>query len=509
WQRSLSAVLSRFAAVGTDLVDEWRAVQATINTLHANMLRAGSRSRLPLAVVRKALNDLLDDRGAGAAPGGGVTFSSLVGLRGLPYCVVCLLGMNDGVFPSSEAPCEFDLMALAPQPADRQRRLDERNLFLDLVLAARQRLYLSYSGRNRRDNRVVPPSVLVAELLDYVAVACAAEPGNPDSVDAVRRRLTVEHPLQPFARDYFLADGDARRRSFNREYALALQGAEKTPLPAATVPVDAGDDETTEETIDEAALPFFTGPLDPPCAEWRQVSGEQLQRFYRNPCRTLLAGRLNLSLASDDEELSDEEPFLPDYPERRSLAHRLLPVLLAGGDPSTLRTLAMAGNEFPRGSLGERLLDLELAHLRRFADDLRSRLVTPALPEVPIALATEIAGETWQLTTTLVDLRADGLLRYRYDELRATDYLAGWIEHLLLCAQPPEGVCLQTRWLARAGGYQLQACSPAVARALIDELLRFYRQGLSEPLPFYPKSAWDYLDGGLIAARRRWRNDRQ
>ncbi|MFG5408180.1 hypothetical protein ABXN37_08730 [Piscinibacter sakaiensis] len=62
-------------------------------------------------------------------------------------------------------------MAQRPRRGDRQRRQDERNTFLDLLLAARERLILSHSGRSARDNAPRPPSVLVGELFDVLLPA--------------------------------------------------------------------------------------------------------------------------------------------------------------------------------------------------------------------------------------------------------------------------------------------------------------------------------------------------
>ena len=252
----------------------------------------------------------------------------------------------------------------------------------------------------------------------------------------------------------------------------------------------------------------FIDALEPPPAEWRQVSLEQLARFFGNPCRTLLSRRLNMALAPAEEELQDEEPFLPDYPGRQALARRVLPALLAGGEAHAILPLALAGNEFPAGPLGERLVLDEMARLRRFAADLVPRLATPPLPAVSAVFSYTFADEDWQLSGALGDLRPDGLLRYRYDDVRPTDYLAGWISHLFLCAAAPAAGDRQTLWHARDGGYRLKPCAPQTARAHLGELLRLYRCGLSAPLHFFPKSAWAYVDGGLASARQRWHNSR-
>lgn len=507
WQLSMNNALARFTEASDDLVDEARTLRAAIDELHANMLQARVCVPLPLTVVHSALTTLLDDPGRGGAPAGGVTFSSLTSLRSLPYRTICLLGMNDGAFPTGDRPSEFDLMAFRPQRGDRQRRLDERNLFLDLMLATRQRLYLSYSGRSIRDNSPLPPSVLLAELLDYLAAACATDPDDPASIACARRRLTVEHPLQAFSAEYFLAAGDGRRRSFHAEYCRALQhGLTAGTATSGNALRDA--EENGDGTIREASLPFFARSLDLPAAEWRQVSVDQLLQFFRNPCRMLLRQRLNLSLNAADEELLDDEPFLADHRGRQALAQRILPLLLAGKPRSQVRELALAGNEYPSGGLGERLIDEELARLQEFANELAPQLAPPTLPPVHAAFDCSLADERWQLVGVLGDLRSTGLLRYRYDELRVADRLTGWISHLLLCAAAPPGARLETHWHARDGGFRLRACETAAARAHLAALIGLYRRGLSQPLHFFPKSAWAYVEhGGVLAvARQRWRN---
>lgn len=69
-------------------------------------------------------------------------------MRSIPFKVVCLLGMNDGVYPRQLAPLGFDLMSQKPRRGDRSRRDDDRYLFLEALISAQQTLYISYIGRS-------------------------------------------------------------------------------------------------------------------------------------------------------------------------------------------------------------------------------------------------------------------------------------------------------------------------------------------------------------------------
>ena len=78
-------------------------------------------------------------------------------MRAIPFRHICLLGLNDGEYPRSKPPADFDLMALAPRPGDRSGRVDDLYLFLEALLSARTRLYLSWVGRSVVDNTERPP----------------------------------------------------------------------------------------------------------------------------------------------------------------------------------------------------------------------------------------------------------------------------------------------------------------------------------------------------------------
>ncbi len=60
-----------------------------------------------------------------------VNICTLMPMRSIPFKVVCLLGMNDGVYPRQLAPLGFDLMSQKPKRGDRSRRDDDRYLFLE------------------------------------------------------------------------------------------------------------------------------------------------------------------------------------------------------------------------------------------------------------------------------------------------------------------------------------------------------------------------------------------
>jgi len=501
WKDTLLGLTENFMLPLGQQLDDWREVQARIRELCDHMQQGGGDHPITPDVVRNTLEAALDDPARGGVPFGVLTFTSMSSLRSLPYRVICIVGLNDGSFPTAQRPVEFDLLALEPKRGDRQRRNDERNLFLDLLLATQERLYLSYTGRSVRDNSPMPPSVLISDLLDYVVAAIDGE------TNVVCQRLVVEHPLQAFAMRYFQQGADARLASSNDEYFRALKNKLDNPVAIGQHAKFDDEMEDDEVALQESVRAFFDPPrLTKPGEEWREVSLEALIRFFRNPSRYLLQQRLGIAFPERQEELEDDEAFLPDFQNRSGLAERLLPLYLRDADEDEIQASALAGTEYPTGEIGMTLLRQEMRALEAFSHELISALTEPLLPPCSQSLDFTINGETWRLNGTLGDLRASGLIGYRYADVHARDYLSAWIRHLFLNLAAPDGVQRKTIWHARDEKFTLPPVDDALLQ--LQGLVELYRKGLSQALHFFPRTSWEYIasDKNLNKARSRWQN---
>jgi exodeoxyribonuclease V gamma subunit len=511
WGELLTDALARLFDSSPPFADALASVRDAIETALEAMREGARGAQAPAAVMRAALTVALDDPAHGGVPWGGVTFSSLTSLRGLPYRVICLIGMDDGVLPSLARADEFDLMAALPQLGDRQRRADERNLFLDLLLAARDRFFVSYTGRSIRDNAPLPPAALVDELLDHLAQAKAGADAAPSDIEAARRSFIVEHPLQPFSAAYF--EGGSRLFTY-----------------------DAGRTRLAERLASDAepvAPPFFTAPL-PPEAAWPEraapIAFADFQRFWQHPARALLRERLGVMFEKTQGELLEVEPFELDYAGRDALADRLLPRLIDSDDDSARERawrIAQASPELPAGATGEVLKRRELGALARLAGDVRRALaggvarlpfsltVDPRWPDTgAIALFGQYdaslrealrEGGPLQLHGTLNRVTDGGQVLYRYANPNAREYLNAWLAHLAYCAAEPNGP-RRTVWY---GAGERFAFAPVEAPLEhLAPLVALFVAGRRLPLRFFPRSAWAKANGGDSDALAVWINDR-
>ncbi|HEU0009799.1 MAG TPA: hypothetical protein VFT34_08285, partial [Verrucomicrobiae bacterium] len=185
WAGLLHGALDGFFAVSDDSEREFQILRGQLEALRRQQQDAGFTRPIGRAALLERLGPALDeDLNQAGFLTGGVTFCGFKPMRSIPFRMVCLVGMDDGAFPRPAQQLSFDLMAQAPRLGDRSTREDDRYLFLETLLSARDRLYISYVGQSVKDNSPAPPSVLVSELLDYVEQGFTLARGAPSSRSA-------------------------------------------------------------------------------------------------------------------------------------------------------------------------------------------------------------------------------------------------------------------------------------------------------------------------------------
>ena len=164
-----------------------------------------------LQVIISWLEDRVAERkSANGFLRGQLTFCSMLPMRSIPFKVIALLGMNEGEFPKIDRNPTFDLLTHNFRKGDRSRRADDRYQFLEILLSARQQLIITYIGQSITQNEVIPPSVVISELLEVLQESYQLSD------------LITRHPLQPFSQRYF--DGTSGFSQFFRSRLRNRQG---------------------------------------------------------------------------------------------------------------------------------------------------------------------------------------------------------------------------------------------------------------------------------------------
>jgi len=472
--------------------EAWQGVQAR-QVLTDVRSAAGGHDDLPLRLpdVRALLADRLAGRPTRAGfRTGALTVCSLEPMRAIPHRVVCLLGLDDGVFPRRGSGDGDDVLLRDPCIGERDRRSEDRQLFLDAVAAAGEHLVVLHSGADERTGALRPPAVPVGELLDALDLTATAADGRP-----VREHVVVRHPLQPVDERNFAAGALRRPGPFSFDAA-----AHRAAVAGRRDRI--------------GRLPFLTRPL-PVQPRPDTIDLDDLVALLEHPARWFLRTRLAVTLLGDDDDVVDRLPLELDALGRWAIGDRLLAARLAGVARDRATHAEWRRGEVPPRELGRATLAAVSDQVVPIAAAVQPFLVgEPGVVDVTADLPS-----TATLVGSVPGVHDGTVVRSVFSRLGAKHRLRAWVQVLALAAAYPD-----RPWRAvtvgRAGGSRpgaavstIGAPSAVHAAQRLDELVRLRERALREPLPMPPATALAYArsrhagdveEQALEAARTAW-----
>ncbi|VFS28475.1 Exodeoxyribonuclease V gamma chain [Serratia liquefaciens] len=345
-------------------------------------------------------------------------------MRSIPFKVVCLLGMNDGVYPRTLPPLGFDLMSQKPQRGDRSRRDDDRYLFLEALMSAEQTLYISYIGRSIQDNSERFPSVLgagagglyrpeslsrpVTKSLTATPAKRGLKPTSPICIRACRSTLPISRKTRTRAT---LVNGWRPPASRERRIAILYSRSPRRRLTACR------------------SISF--------CA-----SGST--RYARS-----FSSVLRVNFRAEEDDIPDDEPFTLEGLSRYQLNQQLLNTLIEEQDVSAMFRRFRAAGELPYGAFGELVWETQRLEMQALAERVMAERQQAQSMEIDL----QCGGVN--LTGWLQQVQPDGLLRWRPSLLSVSQGMQLWLEHLVYCASGGTGerpaVCAERGRVALSG----------------------------------------------------------
>lgn len=474
-EQPVGAWLEEVEAAVLALVDvapssAWQLVQLREELAEVRAEASASGAPLSLADVRAMLDARLAGRPTRSSfRSGGLTVCTLVPMRSVPHRVVCLLGLDDEAFPRRSRPDDDDLLARDPHLGERDPRSEDRQLFLDALTAADERLVVLFRGHHERTGAVMQPAVPVGELLDALDAVAVGEGG-----DAVSDQVTVRHPLQPTDPRNFLPGqlGSDRPVSFD---VAARAGAEASRAPRADR---------------QPLLPALL-PEPEPVGE---LLLQELRQFATSPVRALLAQRLRVSDPWEDEQPDDALPLEVDGLAQWGVGTRALDALQRGHDIAGIVAAERGRGTLPPDPLAGRALRTVGPRAEELFARAREWLVDEDGPVAPEAVEVHaLLPDGRRVLGSVSGLRGRTLLRLQYSGLAPKHRLEAWIDLLALTVTAPgtvDGAVVLGRGSHRSSGLsRLRAPEPAEAARFLLEIARLRDLGLRTPLPLPLKTA--------------------
>jgi len=417
-------------------------------------------------LVKGPLENLLKERAL--PPGRGVQVSCYTPLRAIPFKVLFLMGLGEGLFPGTERLDPLDLVASSPRRAgDVSRPEQERQLFLESVLCTRRNLVLTYPCRAAITGEALEPSPLLRDLEETLGaelwsrVKAAEQPLH-------RHALTHFPHLSPEGQERPLPSHipEAQREAEARWLGLTLR-ERVGGLDLSRHLADWGDSPELKAGL-EARLDGC-GPLSeqsPRLPSRARITLKELRRWLECPVQGGVALRLGVKdTEREDPAEVEDEPLDTDSLEAWGLLRKSLWTAVAEGTTPAacylaLREEAEAAAKAPLGALseGERVRHLDrLARwwkllgakegilLHRFGTGLPFEtrgLAIQSHPPVSLRIPLGDGALELHLEGLTEPMRGDDLLLLSTSEYTEEapaprdrrEALRAWLGHLALCA---------------------------------------------------------------------------
>jgi exodeoxyribonuclease V gamma subunit len=388
-------------------------------------------------------------------------------MHAIPCRVLVVMGLQDAAFPRRTTAPAWDLLAAAPRPGDRDPAREDRQLFLDAILAASDQVILTATARNIRSNQEEPLSACVDEFL---RVAAATVSGSPDTREQVYQALLEDHPLQPFNPTCFTGP----RASFDTahlEIARAFQERQ------------------------DVAAPFQVGVFAPPEeVQWGDLELHEMIRILKDPWSAWLSSLgVVLPRAGDDPFAMDREPVTaPTSLSLWQIQTEVIGAVLEGRTTFLEERLA-ADRLLPYGNLGtamgrqslQEAVSLAQLAVRQAGGQLQpQRLVyREGSPQVAGNITVNAEGS---LQVMVMPTELKGQPHHRLD---------AWARATFAAACGMRGDTLVVfKDGKRATFNRMPAMAQQQARATLDNLLHLCHQARLRPLPFRPKTSFAIFD---------------
>ncbi len=398
----------------------------------------------------------------------GVMIAPLDAMRAVPFRIACVVGLDEGTFPARDQVSPLDLRTES-RPGDVSPRDRDRQAFFEVVLGAREALYLSYVAVEPKSGQPLGPSSVVLELADALAPYTGA-----DASRTALEAMTTRHPLHRFGE----GGGHVPPAVVRERWAIRVRDALRAELRAQGHPVPEEDGMLAllgNPHLGDlrAALGIIDGIPAPPATASRTLSISNLRSFLESPIQAWAQAVLGLDELPDDAVIDhSDEPFHVDRPARAVLLREVLAAqlqnpapqlglrLVRANDPqidpdahydAIVKDLELRG-QFPVGVFGEAARAGDLRALARWREELgpialgaatrigfgRSQSPTAELlPALELELSPgrtiRIVGQTELLirgqakATSVIPILGEVEKKSRY-------HLRGALDHLVLAA---------------------------------------------------------------------------
>jgi exodeoxyribonuclease V gamma subunit len=454
WAEILENLIADFMAEDESM-DFINILKEHLNTLKDIQNISEFNTPVELTIVKDFLSGKLKNQRISANYlNGSVTFCEMLPMRSIPFKIICIIGMNDDSYPRNIKPVSFDLIKEKPIPGDRNIRDEDRYLFLETLISAEKELHISYIGQNINDNSVLPPSVMVSELLDYIDSFIKIEGGSEISA-----LIHIRHRLHGFSKVYF--DGNKEFASFSQENFSVSENlkAKKDTRP-----------------------PFYE-TFKTPKSFSASITNHTLINFFKDPAKFFSKKILGINLDMEESGIVTDENFYLDNLDIYKIGSRAYSAYLDKKESALFMELKAEGS-IPHGNLGEVLVNKTVYE---FIDAINEI----GIESNSIKINSSIMIDGIEISFQIDNIFKEGILSIKNSTINAQFIITAWINHLLLNTIKKNKSLIAAKEEKKLYLWSLKEIDPDEALSHIKNLIILFKKGSETPLFFMPNISFN------------------
>ena len=346
WVRLISELIAEFLAVPAHKPEE--------NSIYVNLMDClgrliildrlsgpDSASTLSITAIKEFIAETMT--GIASAHGSylssGINISALVPKRQIPFKIIYIMGMQEGIFPGSSDRSTLNLMTIMRKIGDASRPDVNKYHFLETLLSAREKLYITYISKDLQKDHDIHPNSVTGQLITYLnnhvinkGFIVSEVPSSGSSVDYLRQD-SPDADVADFVRA--VINGKFQPVNFNESDRIVLF----QKLAAAKVLPDAAAVSFSRQLTGKVPDFSLISPPEREISESASISLNDLRYYLLNPVESVL--RWHLSLYDDDAEdtaSKENEPFFSVYPYNYRFIINSLNYCLNSGNLSDIQS---------------------------------------------------------------------------------------------------------------------------------------------------------------------------
>ncbi len=331
WKKIINGIIEQFLAIPYDREGESlvkKSILESFETLHIfDRLNSDNEANLSLYFIIDFIKENLCGIpvSKGQYLSGGITISSLLPMRPIPFKIVYIMGMGEGKFPGTIDTSSLDIRnSEDKQTGDVSFPETNRYLFLETLLSTRNKLYLSYVSRDIQADQKFYPCSVINQMESYLNLHILSESFAKE-----------ETPLNGYSRSYLKHDKTREEAFINKSTMktdVIINYSIDDRLLLIKELINSGEIKLTEKQNKsyrdrKKVFDFSPSEHEPLNAEntIEKISIRELSSFIENPVYTSIKRHLQLIDDSiEDKSLNEDEPFYSGYPVSYEFPYKIL-----------------------------------------------------------------------------------------------------------------------------------------------------------------------------------------